>query len=81
MKGSQYFRTSRLTPSSKHVKNQLERRPDQFTSLWKWRVAELGESNNGLSEGENGPREMSRVEMATSECKCLNGIEPADLNA
>ncbi|KAH6989671.1 FAD dependent oxidoreductase [Ilyonectria sp. MPI-CAGE-AT-0026] len=49
----------------RHVKNQLERTPDQFTPLWKWRVAEGGKPNNGLSEGENGPREMSRFEMAS----------------
>ncbi|KAL6408570.1 putative fad dependent oxidoreductase protein [Ilyonectria robusta] len=39
-------------------------RPDQFTSVWKWRVAKPDQANNGLSEGENGPREMSRLEMA-----------------
>ena len=32
--------------------------------LWKWRVAKDGEANNGLSEGETGSREMSKVEMA-----------------
>ncbi|KAJ5102233.1 hypothetical protein NUU61_004455 [Penicillium alfredii] len=51
----------------RHVKNQLERVPDQFTSLWKWRVAKEGESNNGLSEGEDGPRELSRVVLAERE--------------
>ncbi|KAI5461693.1 FAD dependent oxidoreductase [Mariannaea sp. PMI_226] len=48
----------------RHVKNQLERVPDQFATAWKWRVAEEGKPNNGLLEGETGPREMSRVEMA-----------------
>ncbi|KND95189.1 L-pipecolate oxidase [Tolypocladium ophioglossoides CBS 100239] len=48
----------------KHVKNQLERVPDQFSAAWKWRAAEEGKPNNGLLEGETGPREMSRVEMA-----------------
>ncbi|KAM0415763.1 hypothetical protein ACHAPT_013268 [Fusarium lateritium] len=38
---------------------------DQFSSLWKWRVVEEGKDNNGLSEGENGPREMSRLRLAT----------------
>ncbi|KAH8696216.1 FAD dependent oxidoreductase [Talaromyces proteolyticus] len=51
----------------KHIKNQLERVPDQFTAAWKWRVAEEGKPNNGLLEGEEGPREMSRVEMADRE--------------
>ncbi|KAJ4251820.1 hypothetical protein NW762_011117 [Fusarium torreyae] len=49
----------------KHVKNQLERVPDHFTSAWKWRVAEQGKLNNGLSEGEHGPREMSKLEIAS----------------
>ncbi|EOO02252.1 putative fad dependent oxidoreductase protein [Phaeoacremonium minimum UCRPA7] len=48
----------------RHVKNQLERTPDQFTSLWMWRVARNGEENNGLADGEAGPREMSRLQMA-----------------
>ncbi|QKX54296.1 uncharacterized protein TRUGW13939_01381 [Talaromyces rugulosus] len=48
----------------RHVKNQLERVPDQFTTAWKWRVAEEDKSNNGLLEGETGPREMSMVQMA-----------------
>ena len=51
---------------NKHVRNQLEHVPDQFTKSWKWRVAEKGKSNNGISEGENGPREMSNYEMASS---------------
>ncbi|KAJ5362208.1 hypothetical protein N7541_003052 [Penicillium brevicompactum] len=48
----------------RHVKNQLERKTDQFSPLWKWRVAEPGRSNNGISEGEDGPRALSRIEMA-----------------
>ncbi|KAH7131605.1 FAD dependent oxidoreductase [Dactylonectria estremocensis] len=55
----------------KHVKNQLERLPDQFTSAWKWRVAEQGKPNNGLSEGEDGPREMSKLEMASGKFQTL----------
>ncbi|CAG8207395.1 unnamed protein product [Penicillium salamii] len=48
----------------KYVKNQLERTPDQFTSIWKWRTAQEGESCNGLEEGEAGPREMSKLRLA-----------------
>ncbi|RSL78345.1 hypothetical protein CEP52_017639 [Fusarium oligoseptatum] len=48
----------------RHVKNQLERVADQFTPLWKWRVAEEGKANNGLSEGEAGPRVLTKVRMA-----------------
>ncbi|KAJ0282603.1 hypothetical protein CBS470a_007733 [Colletotrichum nupharicola] len=48
----------------RHVKNQLEGIPDEFTPFWKWRVAKEGHDNNGLSEGEDGPREVSKVEMA-----------------
>ncbi|RJE25190.1 FAD dependent oxidoreductase [Aspergillus sclerotialis] len=50
-----------------HVKNQLERVPDQFTPLWKWRASVEGKSNNGLSEGEEGPREMNKIPMAERE--------------
>ena len=38
--------------------------PDQFTPLWKWRASVEGKSNNGLSEGEKGPREMNKIAMA-----------------
>jgi sarcosine oxidase/L-pipecolate oxidase len=48
----------------KHVKNQLERVPDQFTNSWKWRVAEDGADANGLLQGQDGPREMSKIQMA-----------------
>ncbi|KAJ0330534.1 hypothetical protein COL922a_012432 [Colletotrichum nupharicola] len=48
----------------RHVKNQLEGISDEFTPFWKWRVAKEGHDNNGLSEGEDGPREVSKVEMA-----------------
>ncbi|KAM0324311.1 hypothetical protein ACHAQA_008088 [Verticillium albo-atrum] len=48
----------------RHVKNQLEGMPDQFTSIWKWRTVQDGQVSNGLEEGENGPREMSNVELA-----------------
>ncbi|KAM6509895.1 hypothetical protein FALCPG4_017530 [Fusarium falciforme] len=51
----------------KHVKNQVERVPDQFTPVWKWRVAQQGKPNNGLSEGEDGPREMSKLKMASAQ--------------
>lgn len=57
-----------LTHLCQHVKNQIERVPDQFTPVWKWRVAQQGKLNNGLSEGEDGPREMSKLEMASSTC-------------
>ncbi|KAH6974176.1 FAD dependent oxidoreductase [Ilyonectria sp. MPI-CAGE-AT-0026] len=52
----------------RHVKNQLERIPDQFTPLWKWRVVEEGKPSNGLSEGETGPRDMSKLKMANGRC-------------
>ncbi|KAH7379943.1 FAD dependent oxidoreductase [Cadophora sp. MPI-SDFR-AT-0126] len=51
--------------NNQHVKNQLERIPDQFTNAWKWRVAEDGKDNNGLSEGEDGHRVLAKAEMAT----------------
>ncbi|KAJ3456574.1 hypothetical protein MRS44_016597 [Fusarium solani] len=51
----------------KHVKNQIERVPDQFTPVWKWRVVQQGKPNNGLSEGEDGPREMSKLKMASAQ--------------
>lgn len=47
-----------------HVKNQLERKPDQFTPVWKWRVAEDGSPNNGISEGEAGPRVLAKQLLA-----------------
>jgi len=51
----------------RHVKNQLERTSDQFTTAWKWRVAEEGQDNNGLSEGDDGHRVLAKVKMATRE--------------
>ncbi|KAI1619319.1 FAD dependent oxidoreductase [Exophiala viscosa] len=48
----------------RHVKNQLERVPDEFTQLWKWRTVEEGKVCNGLEQGEFGPRAMSRLHMA-----------------
>ncbi|KAJ5157919.1 uncharacterized protein N7482_009019 [Penicillium canariense] len=48
----------------RHVKNQLERVPDQFTPMWKWRVAEEGKPSNGLLEGETGPRVLNKVQLA-----------------
>ncbi|TPX13733.1 uncharacterized protein E0L32_005936 [Thyridium curvatum] len=50
----------------KHVKNQVERVPDQFTPFWKWRVAKEGKPNNGLADGADGPREMSKLELASA---------------
>ncbi|KAJ5174850.1 uncharacterized protein N7482_000727 [Penicillium canariense] len=50
-----------------YVKNQLERVPDKFTPLWKWRAAEEGKKCNGLEEGEAGPREMSKLRLAKPE--------------
>lgn len=49
----------------RHVKNQLEGVEDQFTKVWKWRVMKEGEANNGLSEGEDGPRVLEKIEMAS----------------
>ncbi|CAG8899629.1 unnamed protein product [Penicillium egyptiacum] len=48
----------------KYVKNQLERVPDRFTPIWKWRAVEEGKQCNGLEEGEAGPREMSNLKLA-----------------
>ncbi|OQE75587.1 hypothetical protein PENNAL_c0073G09655 [Penicillium nalgiovense] len=48
----------------KYVKNQLERVPDRFTPIWKWRTVEEGKQCNGLEEGEAGPREMSKIKLA-----------------
>lgn len=47
-----------------YVKNQLERVPDRFTPIWKWRTVQEGKKCNGLEEGEAGPREMSKLELA-----------------
>jgi len=66
-----YWRTdtlfSDLTIRLQHVRNQLERVPDQFTRLWKWRVTGEGKVCNGLEEGETGPRELSKVKMAAGK--------------
>ncbi|RDW84777.1 FAD dependent oxidoreductase-4 [Coleophoma cylindrospora] len=48
----------------KHVVNQLERKTDQFTNLWKWRTATPGSDMNGLSEGEFSGRNLASLEMA-----------------
>ncbi|KAJ5400193.1 hypothetical protein N7465_010682 [Penicillium sp. CMV-2018d] len=48
----------------KYVKNQLEKVPDRFTPIWKWRTVGKGKDCNGLEEGEAGPREMSKLKMA-----------------
>ena len=47
-----------------YVKNQLEKVPDRFTPIWKWRSVEEGKNCNGLEEGEAGPREMSKLRLA-----------------
>ncbi|ETS84237.1 hypothetical protein PFICI_02262 [Pestalotiopsis fici W106-1] len=51
----------------RHVKNQIERKVDQFTPLWKWRVVLDGQDNNGLSDGETSIRNMVGIEMADRE--------------
>ncbi|RSH95300.1 hypothetical protein EHS25_000387 [Saitozyma podzolica] len=48
----------------KHVVNALEQVPDQFTPLWKWRVAASGAHANGLEEGEMSGRNLASLEMA-----------------
>jgi sarcosine oxidase/L-pipecolate oxidase len=54
------------------VKNQLEKVPDRFTPIWKWRAVEEGKYCNGLEEGETGPREMSKLKLA--KCKHFNAF-------
>ncbi|KAJ5369570.1 hypothetical protein N7509_014182 [Penicillium cosmopolitanum] len=51
----------------KYVKNQLEKNPDRFTPLWKWRTVEEGKNCNGLEEGETGPRDMSKLKLASTQ--------------
>ncbi|ELR09063.1 hypothetical protein VC83_09630 [Pseudogymnoascus destructans] len=48
----------------RHVKAQIERTPDNFTSLWKWRVVEEGKLNHRLEQGDMGPTELSSLKMA-----------------
>lgn len=48
----------------KHVKNQLEGVPDQFTEMWKFRTAAPGAHANGLEEGEMSGRNLASLEMA-----------------
>lgn len=60
----------------KHVKAQIELVADNFTPLWKWRIVGEGKASNGLEEGETGPREMSKLDLATrkflfSDIRCL----------
>jgi len=59
---------SKRSNSFQYVKNQLEKVPDRFTPIWKWRTVEEGKSCNGLEEGEDGPREMSKLKLAKREC-------------
>lgn len=49
----------------KYVRKQLERTPNTFTDIWKWRAVEDGKAANGLEEGEAGPREMSKLKLAS----------------
>ncbi|WRT66060.1 uncharacterized protein IL334_003012 [Kwoniella shivajii] len=48
----------------KHVVNALERKPDQFTQLWKWRSSEPGTPANGLEEGEQSGRNLADLQLA-----------------
>ncbi|CAP98823.1 Pc22g15350 [Penicillium rubens Wisconsin 54-1255] len=59
----------------KYVKNQLERVPDRFTPIWKWRTVEEGKQCNGLEEGEAGPREMSKLKLANQTSSFLLILE------
>ncbi|KAL2114195.1 hypothetical protein VUR80DRAFT_122 [Thermomyces stellatus] len=54
-----------LPTLGKYVRNQLERKPDHLTEHWKWRAVEEGKPANGLEEGESGPREMSKLDLAS----------------
>lgn len=58
------LQTYKLIRLPQYVKNQLERKPDRFTPFWKWRQVEAGKNCNGLEEGENGPREMRKLQLA-----------------
>ncbi|KAF2167794.1 hypothetical protein M409DRAFT_65895 [Zasmidium cellare ATCC 36951] len=51
----------------KYVRQQLEKTPGAFTKIWKWRAVEEGKAANGLEEGEAGPREMSKLRLASPE--------------
>ena len=71
-----------------YIKNQLEKAPDRFTSLWKWRTVEEGKQCNGLEEGEAGPREMSKLNMAKRKYEkyffgdCVNDkVQPKTSNS
>lgn len=48
----------------KHVVNALEKRPDQFTPIWKWRSPQPGAHINGLEEGEMSGRNLAALEIA-----------------
>lgn len=50
-----------------HVVNQLEKKSDQFTPLWKWRTVPQGHQANGLEEGEMSGRNLARVELGTED--------------
>ena len=47
-----------------HVVNALERRPDQFTRIWKWRSPQADAHANGLEEGEMSGRNLATLEIA-----------------
>lgn len=68
-----------LTISTQYVKNQLERVPDRFTPLWKWRTVEEGKKCNGLEEGEAGPREMSKLKLAKRKNSATIGLVDLEL--
>ncbi|KAL3476717.1 FAD dependent oxidoreductase [Aspergillus californicus] len=61
----------------KYVKNQLERKPDRFTPYWRWRGVEAGKTCNGLEEGENGPREMKKLQLAKEHDFKFDSESPA----
>lgn len=51
-------------PDIQHVVNALERKPDQFTELWKWRSVNPGQHANGIDEGESSGRDLASLEVA-----------------
>lgn len=55
----------------KHVKNALERRPDQFSPLWKWRATKReGAAAGGVhavDEAEKAELDLAKLIMATEE--------------
>ncbi|ORY21109.1 FAD dependent oxidoreductase [Naematelia encephala] len=47
--------------------NQLEHKQDEFTQYWKWRKPVPGQRANGLEQGEDGPRVLDKVKLATKD--------------